>query len=91
MAPALAEACAQPLAALETEPSENDFPRLPVRTGENVFVWFASVGSEQEAEAEARLARSRRWTQAVAPELALRLAHAPERLRLAPTARSLLR
>jgi quinol monooxygenase YgiN len=92
LAPALAEAGTPPLAALETEPSENTFPRLPVRKGENVFVWFASVASAEELpQLEARLARSHRWTRAVAPELARRLSRAPERLRLAPTARSLLR
>jgi hypothetical protein len=92
IAPALAEAGAPALAALESEPSENDFPRLPVRTGENVFVWFASSGTAEELPAlEARLMRSRRWVQAVAPELERRLSRAPERLRLAPTARSLLR
>jgi hypothetical protein len=92
IAPALAEAGAPPLAALETETSENTFPRLPVRTGEHVFVWFASVASAQELpQLEARLARSPRWAREVAPELARRLSRAPERLRLAPTARSLLR
>lgn len=92
IAPALVEAGAPPLAALETEPSENTFPRLPVRTGENVFIWFVSVGSEAELPAlEARLAHSPRWTRAVAPERARRLSRAPERMRLAPTTRSLLR
>ena len=92
IAPALAEAGAPPLAALESEPAENNFPRLPVRTGENVFVWFASVATTEELPAlETRLMRSRRWAQAVAPELERRLSRPPERLRLAPTARSLLR
>jgi NIPSNAP len=30
------------VALLVTEPSENDFPRLPVREGENVVVWLAA-------------------------------------------------
>ena len=92
IAPALAEAGAPPLAALESEPAENDFPRLPVRTGEHLFVWFASVATAEELpDLEARVMRSRRWVQAVAPELERRLLRAPEHLRLAPTARSLLR
>ena len=63
-----------------------------MRTGENVFVWFASVATAEELpDLEARVMRSRRWVQAVAPELERRLLRAPEHLRLAPTARSLLR
>src|SRR5579862_1307585 len=30
-----------PIASFETEPAENNFPSLPVRTGETVFVWLA--------------------------------------------------
>jgi uncharacterized protein YdhG (YjbR/CyaY superfamily) len=57
-----------------------------------VFVWFASVGTTEELpELETRLMRSRRWVQTVAPELERRLSRLPERLRLAPAARSLLR
>jgi hypothetical protein len=37
----LAEADASLLATFVTEPAENNFPRLPVREGENVVVWFA--------------------------------------------------
>ena len=39
--PELAAAGAAPIARFETESAENTFPRLPVRTGEHVFVWFA--------------------------------------------------
>ncbi|MEU5870597.1 NIPSNAP family protein [Glycomyces sp. NPDC047369] len=41
----LADLCRRrigPLACLETEPAENTFPALPVRTGEDVLVWFAA-------------------------------------------------
>ncbi|MFB9659924.1 NIPSNAP family protein [Glycomyces mayteni] len=44
-APGLAERCRReiaPLACLETEPAENTFPALPVRTGEDALVWFAA-------------------------------------------------
>ncbi|NRF68756.1 NIPSNAP family protein [Aquincola sp. S2] len=41
--PRLAAAGATPLACLETEPARNNFPRLPVREGEQVVVWLASV------------------------------------------------
>jgi hypothetical protein len=33
-----------------TEPSENNFPALPVRDGENVFVWFARFPQGLPAE-----------------------------------------
>lgn len=33
---------APPLAWYVTEPAENTFPALPVRTGEHVFVWFTA-------------------------------------------------
>ena len=41
--PALGAAGATPLGVFETEPAENNFPRLPVREGEHVVCWFASV------------------------------------------------
>ena len=92
IAPALVEAGAEPLAALETESAENNFPRLPVRQGEHVFIWFAAVPSADAlAQVEARLEGSARWKAAVAPALAAKLARPPERLRLDPAARSLLR
>ncbi|GAA3603297.1 NIPSNAP family protein [Nonomuraea rosea] len=79
VAPVLAEAGVPPVACLETEHSPNDFPRLPVRTGENVFVWFARFDTPEEAR-EVDL-----------PTLESRLTAAPERLLLRPTARSSLR
>ena len=76
--PALLEkAGATLLGQLETEPAANNFPALPVRTGEHVFVWLASFRDEQ-AIAE--------WA-GLEPELPARVT----RLRLAPTPRSLLR
>ncbi|MFC4115891.1 NIPSNAP family protein [Nonomuraea zeae] len=79
VAPVLAEAGVPPVACLETEHSANDFPRLPVWTGENVFVWFARFDTPEE-EREVDL-----------PKLDERLTAPPERLRLRPTARSSLR
>jgi len=83
---ALADAGVTPIARLETEPAENTFPRLPVRTGEHVYVWFARVDDADALRAaQARLA---------APELGHafeeRFKSRPERLVLAPTARSRL-
>jgi len=78
--PALIEAGATPLACLQTEHAENTFPALPVRTGENVFVWLASFPSQ--AHLDDHLRRN-----PVLPALP----DATQQLRLAPTARSLLR
>jgi hypothetical protein len=88
--PALAGAGAAPLAALQTEYAENTFPALPVRTGEHAFVWFARFDSAAEFDYHRyRLERSGAWQAAVLPRLTA-LAGPPRRLRLAPTARSLL-
>jgi hypothetical protein len=89
--PALSAAGAQPIARFVSEVSENTFPRLPVRS-EYVFVWFARFADDAAlGEYESRLAASSHWTEQLAPELRRRLKSAPERLVLAPTARSLLR
>jgi hypothetical protein len=70
----------KPLACLQTEYAENTFPALPVRTGEHVFVWFARFDSLAQTDAFEDRLREDAMTTA-----------APERLRLSPTARSLLR
>jgi len=91
LSPALAEAGIAPIARLETEPAENTFPRLPVRTGEHVFVWLARFDDDDALHAaESRLVASPRWA-ALKPKLDARLKSPPERLVLAPTARSNLR
>jgi hypothetical protein len=77
--PVLKEAGVPPIACFETETAENTFPALPVRTGEQVFMWFARFDRPAE-EREVAL-----------PGLESRLTAPPQRLRLAPTARSALR
>jgi hypothetical protein len=69
-----------------TEETPNTFPTLPVRENEHVFVWVAGF-----ADATTEL----RWSAGqTARELSIadvpRLKGPPERLRLTPTARSLL-
>jgi quinol monooxygenase YgiN len=91
IAPVLAAAGAPPLARFRTEYSKNEFPRLPVREGEHAFVWltsFASAAAHEHHRAE--LARSTAWTRALEPELSA-MCLSQQHLRLAPTARSLLR
>jgi hypothetical protein len=77
--PVLSEAGVPPVACFETEAAENTFPALPVRTGEQVFVWFARFDRPSD-ERDVAL-----------PGLESRLTSPPQRLRLAPTARSALR
>jgi hypothetical protein len=90
--PLLVDTGAAPLACLQTEHAENNFPALPIRRGENVFVWFARFPSPAHLSGHLhRLERSDPWRDRVLPTLSATLTSAPEQLRLAPTARSLLR
>jgi hypothetical protein len=80
------------VAALVTEGAENDFPALPVREGEHVLVWFSRFDTQAAFERFiTALTHSRRWTEELLPVLQRRLRGKPPLLRLAPTARSLLR
>jgi len=75
-----------------TEPSENTFPALPVREGENVFVWFSTFQDSAEHENYvAALSQSERSRGEVSVRLTRYLDRAPEVLKLSPTARSQLR
>lgn len=79
VAPVLAGAGVPPVACLESEHADNTYPRLPVRAGEKVFVWFARFETPEEER------------QVDLPMVQAHLTAAPERLRLRPTARSSLR
>src|SRR5262249_20197015 len=90
--PALTETGAMPLACLHTEQAENTFPALPVRTGENVVERPARL--PRPPLLRTRLYQSEgpgHWRDRVLPALPAMITGAPQRLRLAPTARSLLR
>lgn len=88
--PALLQSGAVILGEYATSPQANNFPALPVREGEHVFVWLARFESTREHEAfQAALAQAVRWRDAQ-PELATRLQREPEILRLTPTSRSRL-
>ena len=79
-------------ASFVTENSENTFPALPVRAGENVFVWFSTFPDLAAYENYlAALSRSERWRDEVSTALTRHLERAPEVLNLSPTARSQLR
>ncbi|MER6474540.1 NIPSNAP family protein [Streptomyces collinus] len=90
--PVLAEAGGEPLAYLQSEHAPNTFPALPVRSNEEVFVWFARFTDEGHVDSHrTRLQHSKHWREEVLPALSQRWARSPQQLRLAPTARSLLR
>lgn len=83
--PKLEKAGVPVIAWFAPETSPNNFPRLPVREGEDVLVWFTQFGDDRERAAhEAAIATAtaalNRW-----------LARPPEVLRLSPTSRSRLR
>jgi hypothetical protein len=89
--PAVAAAGASVIATLSTEYAANTFPRLPVRTGEHVFAWFACFDDEAaHAAYRDALATSDAW-RTTAAELSRQLVAPPQALRLSPTPRSRLR
>ena len=74
-----------------TENSENTFPALPVRAGENVFVWFSIFQNSAAYERYlAALSQSQRWRGEISDGLGHYLDRTPEVLKLSPTARSQL-
>jgi quinol monooxygenase YgiN len=89
--PVMVEAGAPPVARFQTEYAENNFPALPVRTGEHAFVWFSSFANSDEYDRYlARLWDSSRWNGTVKPELEARLKSPVQQLVLQPTALSLV-
>lgn len=74
-----------PLAWFTSENAANNFPRLPVREGEHVLVWFARFGSDADYEAH------KPGLEKAAARFGHELAREPEVLRLEPTERSELR
>ena len=92
VAPALQAAGLPVIGSFVQEEAPNNFPRLPVRRGEKVFVWFTRVAdvAEHRAATDALLDSSA-WTTAIGPMLADFEERAPQVLRLQPTPRSALR
>ena len=87
--PLLRECGLMPVAVFETEPAPNNYPRLPVRSGEWVFAWLSRSGSAVAADqALARWDSSLRAAGVLAPRLGIQQI---ERMRLQPAARSWLR
>lgn len=91
LALALAATGASILAYFQTEKSANNFPALPVREGENVFVWFSLFPDRIAYEDHvAARAASQHWNHEISEALAGRLKSSPEVLKLSPTPRSWL-
>jgi hypothetical protein len=90
--PAVMDTGASLSAYFVTEGSANNFPALPVREGENVFIWF-SWFQDQAAYADhvAALNNTRHWRTGISEDLVRRLKSEPEVLKLSPTSRSQLR
>jgi hypothetical protein len=80
---------ARTLAAYVSSTQENNFPRLPIRIGEHIFVWVAQFANPAAYAAyQSKLAADKQWNQTRWRELITR---DPEVLRLTPTPRSRLR
>ncbi len=89
--PVLMDHNAQLLAYFVTEESPNTFPRLPVREGEHVFVWFAGFPNQAAYEQHRQqLAESGIWKEDISKYLKRRLIKKSEVLRLTPAPRSWL-
>ena len=92
MRPHIEAAGARVLATFASETSPNTFPRLPIRSGDHVHIWFARFETAQAQQTFAeRLAAVRGWRDQAPDALLPALMRKPEVLRLAPTSRSLLR
>jgi hypothetical protein len=53
-----------------TSDRSNNFPQLPIRVGEHIFVWIAHFGSADAFAAyRARVAKDRQWQQRIWPSL----------------------
>ena len=79
----------RPIATLATNEAPNNFPRLPIREHDRVFLWMARWRTD--ADYDSFSAQIRTWSgwRDKAPEVVFpALVRKPEQLRLKPTARS---
>jgi hypothetical protein len=80
------------LATLIPEAATNNFPKLRIREGENLFVWVTRFGDTGDYQRHlAGLKEQPRWRGQISAKLHAQLDSPPEILKLQPTARSLLR
>lgn len=91
LAPGLTKSGTSILSYFVTEESANTYPALPVREGEQVFVWFSRFRDQAAYDEHiAALARDQQWHNQVWEPMLCRLKADPEVLKLAPTPRSLV-
>jgi hypothetical protein len=89
--PAFERAGSSVLAELVSDHSENTFPKLPVREGENAFVWIARYPDRRAYDDYlGKLAADARWSGDGFAALYQQLARPPETVLLQPTPRSLI-
>jgi quinol monooxygenase YgiN len=86
--PALRDAGLSVFATYATEHSENTFPGLPVREGEDFFIWMSMFEDEADHARSVSAFESSSVWRAASETLAAHLAEDEEVLRLHPTARS---
>jgi hypothetical protein len=83
---------ARTLGEYVTSTQKNNFPRLPVRVGEHIFVWVNEFSdADAYAAYQVKLTADKKWTQTLWPRARAQLTREPEILRLTPTPRSRLR
>jgi hypothetical protein len=88
--PILHEAGARIAAMLVSEHSPNSFPRLPVRAGETVFVWFECHQDEASLlRCRERLSRNSDWRDRIHPHIDAQCWRPIEVSCLTPSSRSL--
>jgi hypothetical protein len=79
----------EPVATLATNEAPNNFPRLPIREHDRVFLWMARWPSETDYKSfSAQLSAWSGWRDAAPESVLPALMRKPEQLRLKPTARS---
>lgn len=92
MLPHITKLGASPIARFVTERSPNNFPALPVREHDRVFIWFARWPNVEAENAFATHFHALSgWRDNTPEALFPALMRKPERLRLAPNAKSELR
>ena len=90
--PELNRAAIHPLAALVPEITSNNYPKLKIREGENLFVWLARFDNTADYLRHlASLEKQAQWRDHVSARLDAQLNSPPEILKLQPTTRSLIR
>ena len=91
MQPLTTAAGGQVAATLITEDAENNFPRLPVREGDSVFIWIARFHDiAAERAFSQKLAAATGWRDGIADALLPALMQKPEVLRLVPSSAMLI-